>query len=202
MNWKICIIVCMALFVFTGTAMAHKVTVFAWVEGNTVYGEGKFSGGKKAIGAEVIVSDAKGNELLRTKTDENGEFSYPVPEKTEMHIALNAGMGHQAEWTIPLEELGEVAIASDSETALKPAPDTDAVSPEGNKIALPDTARLESIIEKSVNKALDKRLRPVMMTLSNLEDKGPSVNDILGGIGYILGLMGVGAYVNCRRKQG
>ncbi len=202
MRWKIFTIVCLTLFVLTGTAMAHKVTVFAWVEGNTVYGECKFSGGKKAMGAEIIVRDANGDELLRTQTDKNGEFSYPVPKKTEMHIELIAGMGHKAEWTIPLEELGDVADASDSGTASEPAPVKDAAPVERGNVALPDTAQLESVIEESVNRALDKKLRPMMSILADLEDQGPSVSDILGGIGYILGLMGVGVYFNYRRKQG
>jgi len=32
-------------------------------------------------------------------------------------------------------------------------------------------------------------------------DRGPTVSEILGGIGYILGLMGVGAYFHYRRKK-
>ena len=33
------------------------------------------------------------------------------------------------------------------------------------------------------------------------DDNGPAVTDILGGIGYILGLVGIGAYFNYRKKK-
>ena len=102
---------CLMLFfiLLTGNALAHKVTVFAWVEGDTVLGESKFSGGRKAQNSEIIVRDMNGKELLRTRTNDKGDFSFPIPEKTAMRIELIAGMGHKAEWTIPLEELGEVS---------------------------------------------------------------------------------------------
>ncbi len=31
-------------------------------------------------------------------------------------------------------------------------------------------------------------------------DKAPTLHDILGGIGYILGLLGLAAYIHFRRK--
>ena len=33
--------------------LAHKVIIFAWVEGDTVFTESKFAGGKRAVGAQV-----------------------------------------------------------------------------------------------------------------------------------------------------
>ena len=56
-------------------------------------------------------------------------------------------------------------------------------------------------IEQAVEKALDKKLKPVIKMLSESLDRGPTVSEILGGIGYILGLMGVGAYFHYRRKR-
>lgn len=106
----------------SGNALAHKVTVFAWVEGDTVFGESKFSGGKKAQNAQIIVWDVNGKELLRTQTNEKGDFSFPIPEKTAMRIELIAGMGHKGEWTIPLEDLGETAAAASTRDQGAPAP--------------------------------------------------------------------------------
>ena len=114
------------------------------------------------------------------KPIKTGNFPILSLKKTEMHIELIAGMGHKAEWTIPLEELGDVADASDSGTASEPAPVKDAAPVERGNVALPDTAQLESVIEESVNRALDKKLRPMMSILADLEDQGPSVSDILG----------------------
>jgi len=46
------------------------------------------------------------------------------------------------------------------------------------------------------------KLAPVLKKLSRLESQGGTgLTDILGGIGYILGLMGLGAYVHSRRTK-
>jgi nickel transport protein len=39
-----------------------------------------------------------------------------------------------------------------------------------------------------------------MQMLSDLSDPGPAIPDILGGIGYIIGLIGIGAYFKNRKK--
>ena len=38
--------------------------------------------------------------------------------------------------------------------------------------------------------------------LAESRDKGPTFRDVLGGIGYIFGLMGLAAYIHFRRKAG
>ena len=196
---------CLMLFfiLLSGNALAHKVTVFAWVEGDTVLGESKFSGGRKAQNSEIIVRDMNGKELLRTRTNDKGEFSFPIPEKTAMRIELIAGMGHKAEWTIPLEELGEVSAdkrapkqaLKTTEPAVKPVSEQAAQTP-----ATIDSAQLEAIVEKAVTTALNKKITPLTKMVADLEQKGPSINDIIGGIGYIFGLMGVAIYFSSRKK--
>lgn len=188
----------------SGTALAHKVTVFAWVEGDTVLGESKFSGGKKAQNSEIIVWDMNGKELLRTRTNEKGEFSFPVPGKTAMRIELIAGMGHKAEWTIPLEDLGEAveATSAQAEEIKTPEPAANIISEQAEQMSVSiDAAQLESIVEKAVTKALNKKITPLTKMVADLEQKGPSMNEILGGIGYIFGLMGVAMYFSSRKKQ-
>jgi nickel transport protein len=98
------LVVCL-LFVRIESVDAHRVNLFAWVEGDTVYVESKFSGGKKVKAGKIIVTDSQGTELLTGATDENGEFSFKVPKKTDLKIVLIAGAGHRAEWTIPASEI-------------------------------------------------------------------------------------------------
>ncbi|MEZ4525087.1 MAG: hypothetical protein R2941_04105 [Desulfobacterales bacterium] len=208
-------------FLMSNTALAHKVTVFAWVEGNTVCGEGKFSGGRKAQGAEVAVYDPAGKRLLTTKTDENGSFSFPVPQKTAMKIELLAGMGHKGEWTIPLEE---VTAAADTDrggerTGVHPdakLPENSEKSSEKSTDAglseisaknalmpdLPDREELQKMIQTSVEKSLDEKLKPVIRMLADSQQKGPALNEIVGGIGYIFGIMGLALYFRAKKKGG
>ncbi|MGE0083746.1 MAG: carboxypeptidase-like regulatory domain-containing protein [Desulfococcaceae bacterium] len=209
-------------FLFSSTALAHKVTVFAWVEGNTVYGEGKFSGGRKAQGAEVIVSDTEGNRLLSTKTDDNGDFSFPIPKKTGLRIELIAGMGHKGEWMIPVEEVAAVAATAGSDTenadgkideqpdsqsaeiaekTTVPATLSEIPQTETAKTDITDKAELRKMIETSIEKSLDEKLKPLIRMLADSQQKGPGISEIAGGIGYIFGLMGLVLYFKSRKKK-
>ncbi len=198
----------MVIFVLPDNTFAHKVTVFAWVEGDTVYTESKFSGGRKAKNTPIEVMDGQGKKILEGKTDENGKFSFKVPQKSEMKIVLLAGMGHQGEWTILIEEFEEeTAEQSEKQTPYKGG----AIKPD--KIIKTDITSEENTgtspcitsedIQNLVEKTLDKKLNPVISKLNKLSDQdhGPGVSDIFGGIGYILGLVGIGAYFNYRNKK-
>jgi len=189
-------------------AFAHKVIVFAWVEGDIVHTESKFNGGKKAINAPIEVFDALGNKLLEGKTNENGEFSFKAPQKTEMKIVLIAGMGHRGEWTITSDEFGE-EIEKNSE--IQPSQKSDSaqtslmtksnmVSEQNNSICPCLTSEAIQII---VEKTLDKKMKPLVTKINKLlaPDSSPDISDIFAGIGYIFGLMGIGAYFNYRRKK-
>ena len=187
------------IFLVVGPASAHRVMIFAWLDGDTVYTESKFSGGKRVKGGDVIVYDLEGSQLLKGKTNNKGEFSFKVPKKTGMKIVLLAGMGHRGEWTIPLDE---IQAGATGETG-------DAVSEETGEERPDNRVRTETVpgvsqdeIRVAVEKALDRKLKPVLKMLSESKEHGPSVTEILGGIGYILGLMGVAAYFHYRRKSG
>ena len=178
-------------------AIAHKVTIFAWVEGDTVYTQSKFGGGRKAKHAVVEVYDAKGDKLLDGKTDENGEFSFKLPKKAELKIVLLAGTGHRGEWRIPLKEIegGEVNPGSRPQSR---ASQTEK-EPSGN--ASPSISPAD--IQAAVERALDEKLKPFLRRLAEDRQKEMEikVTDIIGGIGYILGLVGIGAYFNYRKKK-
>ena len=104
--------------------LAHNVTVFAWVEGDTVHVESKFSGGRRPVAAPVEVYDTRGNLLLKGVTDEKGEFSFKVPKKTEMKVVLLAGMGHKGEWTIPLSDLENTSASAPPQATETGSPST------------------------------------------------------------------------------
>jgi len=204
------------LFISVTPAIAHKVTVFAWVDGDTVFVESKFAGGRKVKEGDVVVSDSDGNQLLTGKTNDEGEFSFKIPKKTALTITLVAGMGHQGEWRIPAEEIGEltgdeskpadVSLKADSAAANNITEEKQSVHSDKEQENV-EAAPLSGVpgvntdeIQAAVEKALDKKLKPVMKMLAESQERKPTFIDILGGIGYILGLMGIAAYFNFRRK--
>lgn len=93
------------VLILTAAADAHRVNLFAWIEGDTVYVESKFSSGRRVNAGKITVFDSGGNELLSGMTNENGEFSFKVPKKSDLKIVLSAGEGHRAEWTITASEI-------------------------------------------------------------------------------------------------
>ena len=191
---------------FHGPAFAHKVTIFAWVEGDTIFTQSKFSGGRKAHNATVVVYDKNGKQLLEGQTDENGEFSFKIPQMTDLKVALKASMGHLAEWTIPVEELAGNEAPSSTPIKVKPA--AAHMSPEPSTIQA-QTASAESAtmgltekeIKEIVDASLDKKLKPITHMLADAMDCGPGLTEIIGGVGYILGLVGVALYFTNRRKN-
>ncbi|HHP7234106.1 MAG TPA: hypothetical protein ACFCUC_05700 [Desulfobacterales bacterium] len=182
---------------------AHNVTVFAWVEGDTVHVESKFAGGRKPQNAPIEVYDIAGNLLLEGTTDENGMFSFAVPRKTEMRIVLKAGMGHRAEWTIPLAELEGVqgtaaaAVPAETKAASADPPDDTRTAP-----AVPRPLALtQAELQQALEQALENKLKPLLKQAAESKTSGPSIHEIIGGIGYIFGLVGVGAYFHARRNR-
>jgi nickel transport protein len=180
--------------------LAHRVTVFAWVEGGTVHTESAFSGGRKAVGAEIEVLDAEGNRLLTGKTDEEGRFSFPVPKVADLTVTLGAGMGHGATWTVTEEEIraaGGAPVSPSGTPASPPVPparsEETAVSSSG---AVPSLEAIRRVVEKAV----EEKMGPVNVRLARMEQRGPGVTEIVGGIGYILGLAGIAAWVSARRR--
>ena len=55
-------------------------------------------------------------------------------------------------------------------------------------------------IDKALERALDKKLAPIMRTLAEMQEPKIRLTDVLGGLGYIFGLAGVAAYF--KRKPG
>ena len=169
-------------------ALAHKVMIFAWVEGDTVFTESKFSGGKKVMNAPVVIFDKDGKKLLEGTTDNQGEFSFKIPKVTDLRIVLNAAMGHKAEWTVPETEIREAGNIVEKKTAVE----TSGPIPVGLS-----KAEVQKIVEDS----LDKKLRPIVRMITESKNTKPSLSEIIGGIGYIFGLMGVALYFKNRGKK-
>lgn len=189
-------VVTLLMLLSVGVACAHKLIATAWVEGATVYVESGFSDGSTPRQAQVIVFDDAGQQLLEGKTGDQGEFSFPISRKSGMTILVNAGMGHQTQVDLPLEEFDALELTPPS------APVERSVASE---VGQPGVVHLISAeqLQIELEKALDKKLRPIIRKLAAEEQSGlPPFKDIMAGIGYIVGLVGAGAYFNYRRKQG
>ena len=106
-NFKLlAVAIVLLVFGLASPALAHKVYVFAWAEKGMVYTESSF-GDKKVIKGKIEVKDEKGTLVASGITDDQGNFSFKIPENpgSDLVVMLDASMGHQAAWTVPLKEM-------------------------------------------------------------------------------------------------
>ena len=195
----------MASFIFSlilpfSGAFAHRVMIFAWVEGDRVYTESKFSGGNPVKKGNVLVYDAEsGKKLLEGATNDKGEFSFKTFRKASLRIELIAGMGHRGEWIVKEEEIAVEPGPGTAPADSKPA-DVSRMA-EAEQSASTSAVTMQEI-EAAIDQALDRKLAPMMKLLAQSQhQQGPNLRDVVGGIGYILGLIGLGAYLHFRHKS-
>ncbi|MEC4675473.1 MAG: hypothetical protein VST72_00935 [Nitrospirota bacterium] len=192
------------------TASAHKVSIYAYAEAGEVFAEGYFVDGSKAKNSRIEVFDAgSGKKLLEVKTDKKGEASFKIPEVAPLKLVITASMGHKNDYTISENEVREAMGISKVEVRSQESEDRERITERGPQIpettgAVPATHQglSSSEIEAIVDRTLEKKLRPIKNILLQIQESSsrPGISEILGGIGYILGLMGIVMYFKSRRR--
>ncbi len=162
-------------------AQAHKVNIFAYEDSGVVYTESYFVDGTPCLNARVTALAPDGGELAGGMTDEEGLFSFPVDGEQDLRIVLEAGQGHR----------GEILLAAGEMTG---------ETPSGESGGTEDPSSEE--LERMLDRALDKRLKPVHRSLARLQQalEKPRLSEILGGIGFIIGLAGAFLWGASRRR--
>lgn len=193
-------VLCMALPV-----EAHRLKLFATVTDGAISGYGFFVGGGRAGDVDVIVRDAAGAEIARVKTDAVGAFSYRPAAPGAFTLTLDTGDGHATEVAIAPERFAEVAPPATAE----PAPAADTPAPPSGAAFEPDAlARavavevgksLAATVDRAAERAVARQIQPLLEAYAEAEAR-IRVNDILGGLSWIVGLVGIGAWVLSRRR--
>jgi nickel transport protein len=52
-----------------------------------------------------------------------------------------------------------------------------------------------------IDRALDRKLAPVIKLIRDTRKEGPTISEIVGGIGYIFGLFGLVMYLKSRKRS-
>jgi nickel transport protein len=188
------------------------VNLFAHIERDKVVVEGYFSGKAKAVDCVVEVMDPDGNKLREGRTDANGMYSFRLTDlprfSGDLRIALQAGSGHRAEYTVSQADLPASLqrTGGDARPVMKRS-----ATQEGPVVSQPPLPSTDAaLMKKAVEEALDDKIAPLVKMLGEqqrllLEQKTrePSLTEIVGGIGWILGIVGIAAYfMSLRRKSG
>ncbi len=163
-------------------AEAHRLKLFAQVTGDTIAGYGFYIGGGRPEGADLVVTTPEGKEVSQLKTGEDGGFSFRPPTPGRYRLTLSGGDGHFA----------SIDISTDG-TPAAPSPTT--VTPAASAVPVDLDAR----IAQAVDAAVARQIRPLLKAY-DAADGRVRFNDLVGGLGWIIGLAGLWAWFRSRRS--
>lgn len=183
------------LLLATAPAAAHALKVFAAATGARIEGRVYFAGGHAARGATVQVETTGGRRLASATADADGRFIIEVRERTDHVIIADSGDGHVARFTVAAATLPLSVPESPPPPAPVAAPATAAPAIPPSTAAAGWPAGLEDMVARSVA----AQIAPLRQQIDAYEDR-LRVRDVLGGLGYILGLAGLAAWLWARRR--
>lgn len=180
------IIIIPALIAISSPAYAHRVNLFAWYDGKMILADGYFSGGAKAMNSKILVLDSRGKEVFHGMTDKKGKFSFKPPGNGEYRLVLEAGMGHRTEALVSVKGM-----------------ESEGAAPEAGQAAENAHKGTVTITSTEFEQILDRKLNPVKEQLLRLAEQGDRVSfrDVVAGLGYIAGLMGLAIYLAQRKRK-
>ena len=160
--------------VLPSVAFAHQLKLFATLTGDRIEGRVYFMGGDPAaVAIEVMPAGAKAP--LTTHSGKDGRFSIQVPSAESYQLVANVGDGHVAKTSIG------------GATRVEPSSGPSAAAPSAD-------------IELLVAAAVAREVTPLREELAAYAEQ-VRLRDVLGGLGYVVGLAGFAAWLKSSRKR-
>ena len=188
-------LVVILLLLCPASALAHKLNVFALAKGAAIEGRAYFPGDVPARKIDVIVRDPSGGEFGRTTTDDDGNFKFTARKRVDHYLVAETPDGHSGQHIVHAEELpdnlpADVPAAGGGSQAVSAATNRADVPPAAGN---PENELRDQLTE--LGKQIDALRRQI-----DAADKQLRFRDVLGGVGFILGLAGVAFYMKARRQ--
>jgi nickel transport protein len=181
---------------FVKISIAHKLSAFAYREGDKIMGEAYFASGTPCKKCKVEIFDAKGNKIKEGITNQKGEFSLIVKNKEKLKVVVKGGEGHLATFIL---EPAQSSTQTISEENIKENKTPGEVRTKNLTIS---SQKLEKVITKAINEKISPKLNLISTQLMDIRkqiDKA-SIMEIIGGIGYIFGIWGIIVFLKNRKK--
>ena len=211
----------MLVLLVSGSASAHLLKVFAWMEGAEIVGNAYFAGGIAAGGANILVFNSAKQQLIKASPDADGSFRIKVPYSAGYDIEANTGDGHVAHWQIPASEVvkpsastvtaktnivhsAASATATSANTNAQPA-ETPATKAQFNILANNSPANDADLnvdankLAELIQTAVAKEVGPLRMELQQADARA-KLSDIIGGLGFIFGIAGIALWWRSRKS--
>jgi nickel transport protein len=167
-------------------AQAHALNLFATVSGGVVQGKTYYADGP-APGISVIVYGPKNEVLGSVRSDEAGMFTWTPTIRCDLRFVTETLDGHRTEFTVRTSELPESLPAPEGEMASDESDGSDRSDRSVGSTEAPESsAELQHLIEDAVS----RQIAPLRGQL-DAASRRTQFRDIVGGIGYIVGVAGL-----------
>lgn len=186
------------LLINSSPAMAHKIKLFATVENMNIQGYAYFAGGQVAKQATVSIKNANGETLSTLQTDAKGQFQYLAPQAMEYHLSVNTHDGHGDSYIIKAIEFSSNS-PSENPSANTLVPVFSEITTNHN-VATVFATNIKQEDLKQIEKIVSAQIHPLREQLEAYQEK-IQLRDIIGGIGYIVGLAGFWLFWQNRRQN-
>jgi nickel transport protein len=201
--------------------------VFAAANGALIEGSAYFAGGAPASGVDMLIEDVSGEVLAELSPAADGSFSYRAKTPTVHVVVARSGDGHRAEWIVraaelapafagsatsqpvtttgsgadvapaPRREPANVQLSTPLTQAQTPTPTSTSTLPPDVDGSIADPSDVDPALTAAIELAVARQLRPLREELAAASSR-TSLRDVLGGIGYILGLAGIALWWRTR----
>ncbi len=186
-----------SLLINSSPVLAHKIKLFATVENMNIQGYAYFAGGQVAKQATISIQNANGETLSTLQTDAKGQFQYLAPQAMEYHLNVNTHDGHIDSYIIKATE-----FSTNSPLSNVLAPSFSEVTTSNNKVATVVATNFNQEDLKQIEKIISAQVHPLREQLEAYQEK-IQLRDIIGGIGYIVGLAGFWLFwqMRCQNRK-
>jgi nickel transport protein len=194
----------LVLWLAAAGAEAHSVYIFAFPENSQICTNSYFGAKNKVRGGLVSMAAASGEVLATAQTDAQGNACFAPPASSQdLIFTVEAGEGHRAEFRLPAAEMEadmESVLASGPASPREPVAPGEATPGEAAGI-VPSPAPSGGLTREDLSQALS----PIMRKLAEMESAQNSrvnLKDIIGGLGWLIGLAGAGLWATSRKNRG
>jgi nickel transport protein len=192
----LCVCAALIILFIPSPGWAHRLQVFAYLDQGQIVVNASFSRNRPVAHGTVHATLADGTPIFQGTTDAKGVLRFPRPDMPageRLVITVSGGPGHQGRWVMTPEDLG--FAGQDSVAAPGPPP------PTGPTLVKEEQQQVATI-EPIVNRAVAREVAPLKAMMARHMESGPSWQNIIGGIGWIVGLAGLWSALSSRKKEG
>jgi len=167
------------LLIYVAPVDAHHSSIDAYLEGDVIGGDVRFGSGQPGANVSVEVWLASGELVEKVETDSDGHFTFRPTRSVDHRFVYDPGDGHRCETRVAAASL--------------PAP-VRSRRDDDSSIGLISNDDLRVAVEEAVS----KQVAPLRRELADAR-RAVQIRDVVGGLGYILGIVGIYCFLRSRR---